>query len=43
MDKKEMTYPADVNAEIIMAENSYRTLHKLIKSGMWKIYCNREF
>ena len=43
MDKKGINYPADVNAEIAMAENSYRTLHKLIKSGMWKIYCNREF
>ncbi len=29
--------------EILLAENSYKTLHKLIKSGMWKMYCNRQF
>ena len=22
---------------------SYKTLHKLIKSGMWKMYCSRDF
>jgi len=29
--------------EILLAENSYKTLHKLIKSGMWKMYCSRQF
>ena len=29
--------------EIEQMESSYRTLHKLIKSGMWKMYCNRQF
>lgn len=29
--------------EIVLAENSYRMLHKLIKSGMWKMYCDTNF
>ena len=29
--------------EMLLAEYSYKTLHRLIKSGMWKMYCNREF
>ena len=29
--------------EITLMENSYRTIHKLIKSGMWKMYCDRNF
>lgn len=31
------------NKEEVLAEYGYRTLHKLIKSGMWKMYCNRDF
>lgn len=29
--------------EALLAEYSYRALHKLIKSGMWKMYCDRDF
>ena len=31
------------NKEVVLAEYSYKTLHKLIKSGMWKMYCSRDF
>lgn len=29
--------------KMMLAEYSYKALHRLIKSGMWKMYCNREF
>lgn len=31
------------NEEELLAEYSYKALHKLIKSGMWKMYCSRDF
>lgn len=31
------------NKEVVLAEYSDKTLHKLIKSGMWKMYCSRDF
>lgn len=34
---------SDYNEEIVLAQYSYKALHKLIKSGMWKMYCNKEF
>ncbi len=34
---------SEIYEEIEQMESSYRTLHKLIKSGMWKMYCNRQF
>lgn len=34
---------SEIRDEIALAEISYRTVHKLIKSGMWKMYCNRNF
>lgn len=34
---------SEIQEEIESMENSYKTLHKLIKSGMWKMYCNRNF
>ena len=42
MEFKEMTHSENID-EIVLAENSYRTIHKLIKSGMWKMYCDRDF
>ena len=34
---------ADKHTPVLRAEYSYKTLHKLIKSGMWKMYCSRDF
>ena len=34
---------SDYNEEIVLAQYSYKALHKLIKSGMWKMYCNEKF
>ena len=31
------------NKETVPADYAYRTLHKLIKSGMWKMCCSRDF
>ena len=42
MEFKEMTHSENID-EIVLAENSYRTIHKLIKSEMWKMYCDRDF
>lgn len=42
MIKEERENP-EIQEEIESMENSYKTLHKLIKSGMWKMYCNRDF
>lgn len=39
----EMNEYSEVHEEIEQMESSYRTLHKLIKSGMWKMYCDRQF
>ena len=33
----------NINEEALLAEYGYKTLHKLIKSGMWKMYCSRDF
>lgn len=40
MEFKETAHSENIY-EIVLAENSYRTIHKLIKSGMWKMYCDR--
>lgn len=42
MVREEMENP-EIPEEVEYLENSYKTLHKLIKSGMWKMYCNRDF
>lgn len=42
MSGEESKY-SGVREKIEQMESSYRTLHKLIKSGMWKMYCNRHF
>ena len=42
MDTEDREY-SEIFEEIEQMENSYKTLHKLIGSGMWKMYCNREF
>lgn len=39
----ESKFVPESNEEMMLAANSYRTLHKLIRSGMWKMYCNQEF
>lgn len=42
MEFKEGAHSENID-EIVLAENSYKTIHKLIKSGMWKMYCDRKF
>lgn len=34
---------SNTNEDIVLDQYSYKTLHKLIKSGMWKMYCSRDF
>ncbi|MBU5480280.1 PAS domain-containing protein [Blautia sp. MSJ-19] len=40
---RETNSKGNKSEEELLTEYSYKALHKLIKSGMWKMYCNREF